>query len=80
MELYDSDDDGIIGANKPEENSSQPKPFLGVFYMSCNVYGRLYKNKENTFYEGHCPRCGTVCKVPIGAQGTSVRFFRAICR
>lgn len=59
---------------------SAANTFLGVFFMSCNVYGRLYKNKDGTAYEGHCPRCGHQLKVPIGAGGTSARFFKAICR
>lgn len=63
-----------------EVDGNGPKPFLGVFFMSCNVYGRLYKNSEGTAYVGRCPRCGKGIAVPIGSGGTSTRFFRAICR
>ncbi len=58
---------------------SQPRPFLGVNFASCRVYGRLYKNREGTAYVGRCPRCGKPVQVPIGAHGTSQRFFIVDC-
>ena len=58
---------------------TQTHSFLGVFFVRCNVYGRLYKNAEGTYYEGHCPRCGTAFRVRIGAEGTAARFFKAVC-
>jgi len=62
-----------------EENPT-PKPFLGVFYVTCNVYGRLHKNADGTSYVGNCPRCGKACKIAIGAGGSDTRFFRAFCQ
>jgi len=64
----------------PQGSESEAKPFLGVYFMSCNTYGRLYKNADGTAYEGRCPRCGCACRVPVGEGGTSERFFRAFCR
>ena len=63
-----------------ENNQPTPRPFLGVFFVRCNVYGRLYKNAEGTAYVGQCPRCGTPYTILIGAGGTSSRFFKAICK
>lgn len=51
--------------------------FLGVMFECCNVYGRLYKNKEGTYYVGRCPRCLRELKIKIGDGGTNQRFFRA---
>ena len=59
---------------------SAGKPFLGVYFMTCNSYGRLYKNADGTAYEGRCPRCGSFCKVGVGEGGTNERFFRAFCK
>jgi hypothetical protein len=56
------------------------KPVLGVFFVTCNVYGRLHKNQRGVAYEGRCPRCGKPCKIAIGAGGSDTRFFRAFCR
>ena len=53
------------------------KKFLGVIFKCCNVYGRLYKNKEGTYYVGKCPKCMTPIKVKIGSGGTNSRFFTA---
>ncbi|HNX05818.1 MAG TPA: hypothetical protein PKI32_09965 [Opitutales bacterium] len=61
------------------EEHSQPRGFLGVFFSRCNVYGRLYKNADGSAYEGRCPRCGTNFRVRIGSEGTSSRFFNAVC-
>lgn len=58
------------------ENGNEKK-FLGIYFDCCNVYGRLYKNKEGTHYVGRCPRCLRSLRVPIGEGGTNSRFFRA---
>ncbi len=55
------------------------KPFLGVHFQRCKVYGRLYKNQEGDAYEGRCPRCGHRYRVAIGSSGTNKRFFDANC-
>jgi hypothetical protein len=63
--------------------NANPKPpnaerkFLGIHFKCCNVYIRIYRNKEETAYEGRCPRCGKKVRVPIGGEGTSSRFFTA---
>ncbi len=55
------------------------RPFLGVHFAACRIYGRIYRNREGTAYEGRCPRCGRPIRVPIGAQGTTSRFFVVDC-
>lgn len=53
------------------------KQFLGVMFECCHVYGRIYKNKEDTFYQGRCPRCMREIKIRVGKDGTNDRFFKA---
>lgn len=60
-----------------DENKKDNVNFLGVMFECCNVYGRIYKNKEGTFYLGRCPRCMKQIKIKIGEGGTNQRFFRA---
>ncbi len=51
--------------------------FLGIMFECCNVYGRIYKNKEGTHYIGRCPKCMRSIKIKIGENGTNQRFFKA---
>ena len=55
----------------------EKRKFLGIYFDCCHVYGRVYKNKEGTAYEGWCPKCRRIVYVPVGEGGTNQRFFRA---
>lgn len=46
-----------------------PKPFLGVMFRCCRVYGRIYKNAVGDAYEGRCPRCLHPIRVGIDPRG-----------
>jgi hypothetical protein len=62
-----------------EAKPSQPcsRRFLSVWFRCCHTYGRMNRNKEQTHYEGHCPRCGAKVRAAIGPHGTSQRMFEA---
>lgn len=68
-------------AEDREENSDTKfdtkANYLGIMFNCCNVYARIYKNKQGTAYVGRCPRCMRTIKVPIGEGGTNTRFFNA---
>jgi hypothetical protein len=51
--------------------------FLSVWYRCCHAYGRLYRNRQETHYEGRCPACGARVSVGIGPDGTTRRTFEA---
>lgn len=53
------------------------RKFLGVHFVCCDVYARIYVNRDNTAYEGYCPRCFKPVKMKIGPGGTNCRFFEA---
>ncbi len=59
------------------EQEKTSRPFLGILFECCNVYGRIYKNKDGTYYQGRCPRCMREIKIKIGENGTNNRFFKA---
>ncbi|UKI40761.1 MAG: hypothetical protein L6V95_11595 [Candidatus Melainabacteria bacterium] len=48
---------------------------MGIYFECCNVYGRIYENKDKTAYVGRCPKCLRPIKVKIGEGGTNARFF-----
>jgi hypothetical protein len=56
------------------------KPFLGIRFECCRTYGRIYKNRDGTAYEGRCPSCGMKVRVRIASHGTDRRFFLAYPR
>lgn len=56
---------------------AEKRHFLGIMFECCNVYGRIYKNKEGTAYVGKCPKCLKNVMVKVGKEGTNNRFFRA---
>ncbi len=64
-----------MGETKPAEGR---RPHLGIHFRCCNVYGYIYKNRDNSAYTGRCPRCGKPLKVKISndGSGTNQRIFQ----
>ncbi|MEZ6196391.1 MAG: RNHCP domain-containing protein [Planctomycetota bacterium] len=62
---------------RTENGPRESRPFLGIFFECCHVYGRIYPNHAGTHYAGHCPRCLASIRVRIGEGGTSRRIFTA---
>lgn len=66
--------------------SSEPSPaatapprrrFIGMHFACCDVYTRIYVNREETAYVGRCPRCSRRVQLQIGPGGSDARFFTA---
>jgi len=51
------------------------KKYIGIKFECCRVYQRIYVNRDNTAYEGRCPKCLRLVKVKIAPGGTDQRFF-----
>lgn len=49
--------------------------FVGIHFVCCDVYTRIYVNREGTAYRGYCPRCFKPVELKIGPGGTDSRFF-----
>lgn len=76
IDIYDDQD----FEEEEKEEQPQKRDFLGIMFNCCNVYSRIYKNKEGTAYEGVCPRCFKRVSVKIGKGGSDRRFFNAYWR
>jgi hypothetical protein len=57
--------------------TDEAKPFLGVHFTCCDVYARVYPNRNLTAYVGHCPKCAKRVQFQVGPGGTDARFFTA---
>jgi hypothetical protein len=51
--------------------------YVGIHFVCCSVYTRVYVNKDETAYVGFCPKCSKRVELRIGAGGTEKRFFTA---
>ncbi len=65
------------GQDARPDDSRPRRRFLAVWYRCCHAYGRLYRNHNETAYEGRCPRCGARARAVIGPGGTTRQFFEA---
>jgi hypothetical protein len=62
---------------KSKENSTKRRKYLGVLFEECNIYTRIYINKEGTAYVGFCPRCSRKVVIKVGKDGVDNRFFKS---
>ncbi len=51
------------------------KKFISVLFKCCNVYNRIYINKEENGLPWQMSQVPQVRKVQIGEGGTDTRFF-----
>ncbi len=75
-EHLDLSSEGPGGTGAGSKPNSERK-FVGVQFTCCDVYTRVYINRDETAYEGHCPKCGKKVRLEIGPGGTDSRFFTA---
>ena len=53
------------------------REFIGILFKCCNVYSRIYINKNKTAFSGYCPKCGKKAEVKISPMGSKSRFFES---
>ena len=58
-------------------DATTARNFVGVHFTCCDVYTRVYINRDQTAYEGNCPKCAKRVRLLIGPGGTESRFFTA---
>jgi len=69
-----------VNSTNNAQRQGKKRQFLGVHYVNCGIYGRVYKNKGGVAYVGCCPRCMTPIRIGINSkEGTDCRFFRFYC-
>jgi hypothetical protein len=53
------------------------RPYVGVHFACCDVYARVYINRDQTGYDGCCPKCLRKVHFRIAPHGTTSRIFTA---
>lgn len=66
-----------IGEGGGTSDSGRSRRFIGINFACCGVYARIYVNRDETAYEGRCPKCLRSVRFGIGPGGTDSRFFTA---
>ena len=61
----------------PAKMGAAGRRFIGIRFDCCDVYTRVYVNRDETAYEGQCPKCFRPVHLSIGRGGTDCRFFTA---
>lgn len=64
-------------SDKSASTKPAGRPFIGMQFACCDVYTRIYLNRQQTAYTGHCPRCSKRVDIKVGPGGTDSRFFTA---
>ncbi len=59
------------------KHGSAGRKFVGIHFACCDLYSRIYVNREATAYVGYCPRCSRRVTLRIGPGGSESRFFTA---
>jgi len=77
LDLSSEPDDDRDGNRKIGSGASAGRPYLGVRFVCCDVYARIYINRDLTAYQGHCPKCSRQLVVKISPDGSDARFFEA---
>ncbi len=60
-----------------ELDSALERPYIGILFECCGVYARVYRQPDQQYYQGRCPRCLGTVRVGVGPDGVSTRIFRA---
>ena len=53
----------------------EKRDFVGVMFECCNIYSRVYIDKDRKAYTARCPRCGRPIHIKISPDGSDSRFF-----
>jgi hypothetical protein len=76
-EHLDLTDDPTGSGGRQRQPPASGRRFVGVHFVCCDVYTRVYINRDETAYEGRCPKCAKKVRLEIGPGGTDSRFFTA---
>jgi hypothetical protein len=48
-----------------QSKAKSERPWKGVLFPCCGVYGRIYRSVASGLFEGNCPKCGQAAKASL---------------
>ncbi len=57
------------------KEKSESRPFVGIHFKCCNVYSRIYLNKQRNAFVGWYPKCAKKVTLNISPDGDESQFF-----
>jgi hypothetical protein len=72
--MSDEPSDAIV---PPSAEPEGQRPYIGVLFECCGIYARVYRQPQQPYYYGRCPRCLRAVRVRVGKDGVNTRLFRA---
>lgn len=76
-ENLDITSDDAAASMKSPADIAATRRFVGIRFACCDLYVRVYINREGTAYQGNCPRCAKRVELQIAPGGSDARFFTA---
>ena len=60
-----------------ESPSIERRPSVEVYFECCNTRALAYFNAQGTAYTGHCPKCASPVRIPVGPGGSRSKTWVA---
>ncbi len=58
-----------------EKSDNKSRPYIGILFKCCNVYARIYLDRNGTAFRGNCPKCFRPMSIAVRKGGSKSKFW-----